>query len=41
MQPKFNNKNKLLCAFLMLAAAGWVQAQEKTLKIYGIGADPR
>jgi branched-chain amino acid transport system substrate-binding protein len=38
MQPKFNNKNKLLSAFLMLAAAGSVQAQEKTLKIYGIGA---
>jgi len=38
MQPKFNNKNKLLSAFLMLAAAGSVQAQEKTLKIYGMGA---
>ena len=38
MQPKFNNKNKLLSAFLMLAAAGSVQAQEKTLKIYGVGA---
>lgn len=38
MQPKFNNKNKLLSAFLMLAAAGSVQAQEKTLKIYGLGA---
>ena len=38
MQSKIHKKNKLISAFLMLAAAGAVQAQEKTLKIYGMGA---
>ena len=38
MQRKPHKKNKLITALLMLAATGAVQAQEKTLKIYGIGA---
>ena len=38
MQSKIHKKNKLISAFLMLAAAGAAQAQEKTLKIYGMGA---
>ncbi len=32
------NKNKCIAALLMFAAAGLAQAQEKTVKIYGIGA---
>lgn len=38
MQRNAYKKNKWVGALLMLAAAGSLQAQEKSLKIYGIGA---
>jgi len=38
MKHKKLNKNKFMTALLLVAATGLTQAQEKTLKIYGIGA---
>jgi len=38
MKHKKLNKNKFMAAFLMVAATGLTQAQEKTVKIYGLGA---
>ena len=38
MKHKKLNKNKFMTALLLVAATGLTQAQEKTVKIYGIGA---
>ena len=38
MMHKKLNKNKFMTALLLVAATGLTQAQEKTVKIYGIGA---